>query len=192
MPADHNRVAEVGNAFDETDEKGVGQSRLEQWQSDSEESLLAVGVQDLRGFFKAWCQSLYDTAHDHEGDRREGEQLRDPGAEEAVEPACRRDIESVFEKLVDDPGAPEEQDQAEAHDEWWRDDRQQGDDAKRCLDARSCVTFGQQCHHRAEDCCAKRAGQREEQGVPGNTALNCAGKAAQAPDACVTDADEHG
>jgi hypothetical protein len=36
----------------------------------------------LRGFFHAGADALHHAAHDHEGDRREGEQLRQPHAEQ--------------------------------------------------------------------------------------------------------------
>jgi hypothetical protein len=79
----------------------------------------------LRRFLQAGRDALHHAAHDHEGDGREGEGLRQPHAEAAVEPARGLDAEGPFEQLVDDAGAAEQQDQAEAHHEGRRDDRQQ-------------------------------------------------------------------
>ena len=85
----------------------------------------AAGAQRLRRLLQAGRDALHHAAHDHEGDRREGEGLRQPHAEPAVEPARRRDAEGPLQQLVDDAGAAEQQDQAQADDERRRDDRQQ-------------------------------------------------------------------
>jgi hypothetical protein len=131
LPAHHDGVAEVGHAFDEADQEGIGQAGLEQRQRDRHEGLLRAGAQGLRGLFQAGRHALHHAAHDHEGNGREGKGLRHPHAKPAIEPARRRDAEGVFQKLVDHPGTAKQQDEAQAHHERRRDDGQHGHHVQR-------------------------------------------------------------
>jgi len=112
---------------------------------------------------------------------REGEQLRQPQARQAVEPARRRDAERALEHLVDESGTAEQQDQAEPDDERRGDQRQQRERVQRPLQARA-ATLGEQRDHRAEQGRAGRRQQREEQRVPGHAAART--RATQASPRC--------
>jgi hypothetical protein len=65
-----------------------------------------VGAQRLRRFFEAGRHALHHAAHDHEGDGREGEGLRQPDAEPAVEPARGRDAEHHSSSWLTTPARP--------------------------------------------------------------------------------------
>ena len=75
LAADDDRIAEVGEAFDEADEKRVGQAGLEQRQRDGAKRCPAIGTKRLRRLLERRADAGDDAAHDEAGDRREGEEL---------------------------------------------------------------------------------------------------------------------
>ena len=89
IAAEHQRIAEIGHAFDEAEQEGVGEARPHQRQRHGPEGLPAVGAQRLRGLLHRRADALDDADQHQEGDRREGEHLRDQQAGQAVDPARR-------------------------------------------------------------------------------------------------------
>ena len=69
------------------------------------EGLPAIGAQRLRGLLHRRADAFDDADHDQEGDRREGEHLRDQQAGQAVDPARRLHAEEFGEALRDDARA---------------------------------------------------------------------------------------
>ena len=112
LSAQHDGIAEVRHALDEADEEGVRQSGPQQRQRDGREGAVGIGPQRLRRLLQAGRDALHHAAHDHEGDRREREGLRDPHAEAAIEPARRCEAQGRFQQLVDQARAAEQQDEA--------------------------------------------------------------------------------
>ena len=125
--------------------------------------------------------ALQHADQDQEGDRREGQHLRDGDAGHAVDPAAARNAEMHRHQIGDDAGAAEQQDQRQADDEGRRDDRQDRQAAQqpfhRQLGAQRNQRQGQaerRAEEADEDCDRHR--------VPRHAAGPFAIEAAQAPD----------
>jgi hypothetical protein len=97
LATDHDRVAKVRHALNEANQEGVGQARLEQRQRDGQKGLQPVRAQCLRRLLQTRCHTLHHTAHDHEGNRREGKQLGNPDPQSTIKPACRRQVKGIFQ-----------------------------------------------------------------------------------------------
>ena len=137
VAAQHDRIAEIGNALDEADEERVGESGPHQRQRHRGESRPRIGAQRLRGLFERRADAFDDADQHQEGDRREGEELGQEHALEAIDPASRGHAHRPFEQLVDQARAAEHQDQRQADHEGRRDDRQHGQHAQRPLEAKA-------------------------------------------------------
>ena len=182
VTAQDNGIAEVGDRLDEGHQPGVGEARQHQGPADGAKGLPAVGAQRLRRLLERGADALHDADQDQEGDRRKREDLRQQHPLQAVDPARLRNAEGVFEKLVDHPGAAEEQDQAEADDERRGDDRQHGEHAQEFLGGKIGARHDQgegQPQQRA----SARGQRRQQEGVPGHAAAPAAGQTGEAPDA---------
>ena len=104
LPAHDDGVAKVGHAFDEADQERIRQPGLEQRQRDCPECLHAAGTQGLRGLLHRRAHALHHTAHDHEGNGREGKHLRQPNSEHAIKPARGLHAPGPFQGLVEQTG----------------------------------------------------------------------------------------
>jgi hypothetical protein len=82
--AEHQWIAEIRHAFDEADQEGVGETWLHQRQRDTPEGTPSVGAQRLGSLLHRWADALDDADQHEEGDWREGENLGDPNAGEAI------------------------------------------------------------------------------------------------------------
>ncbi len=134
VAAQHDGIAEVGDAFDEADQEGVGEAGPHQRQRHGGEGRPRIGAQGLRGFLEGGAHTLDDADQHQERHRREGEELGQEDAAEAVDPARRRHAHRPFEELVDQARTAEHQDQRQADDERRRDDGQDGQHAQRLLE----------------------------------------------------------
>ena len=114
VAAEQDRIAEVRERLDEAHQERVGEPGPHQRQRDVGEDAPAPGAQRLRRFLDAGRHALDHADQHQERDRREREHLRDQHALHAVDPARGLDREGPLEQLVDEAGAAEEQDQAEA------------------------------------------------------------------------------
>ena len=99
IAAEHQRIAEIGHALDEAEQEGVGEAGPHQRQRHRPEGLPAVGAQRLRGFLHRRADAFDDADQHQEGDRREGEHLRDQQPGQAVDPARRLHVEQSGECL---------------------------------------------------------------------------------------------
>ena len=121
--AQNQRVTEVGERLHEHQQEGVGERRAQQREDNLEEGLEAAGAQRIRGFFNRGVNGFQRAVQNHEGERGEGENLRDGDAVEAVEPVAVGDAEPFGEIA----GAAEHQRDAKADDKRRRDNRQNGE-----------------------------------------------------------------
>ena len=93
IAAEHQRIAEIGQAFHEAEQEGVGEARAHERQRHGPERRPALGAQGLRGFLQGRADALHDADEHQEGDRREGEKLGDEHAGQPVDPARARHAE---------------------------------------------------------------------------------------------------
>ena len=181
IAADHQRIGEVGHALDEADQEGVGEAGADQRPGDGAERVPRTCPQGLRRFLEARSDSLQHAEQHQHRDRRERQHLRDGDARHAIDPAAARDVEQVADPNGDHAGAAEQQDQREADDEGWRDDRQNGQHPEQRLHPHARA----QCHQREGE--PEQRGQHADQrrlrhGVPCHAAASPAGDAVEAPD----------
>ena len=120
--AQNQRVTEVGERLHEHQQEGVGERRAQQREDNLEEGLEAAGAQRIRGFFNRGVNGFQRAVQNHEGERGEGENLRDGDAVEAVEPVAVGDAEPFGEIA----GTAEHQRYPEADDKRRRHNRQNG------------------------------------------------------------------
>ena len=117
IAAEHDRIAEVGDALDEADQEGVGEARPHQRQRDGGETCVQrSGAQRLRGFLEA---SAIRPATTPISTRKaigvNAKHLREQHAVEAVDPARRAAMPNRLPSpLIDQAGAAEDQDQRRA------------------------------------------------------------------------------
>ena len=95
IAAEHQRVAEIGHALDEAEQEGVGEARPHQRQRYRPERLPAVGAQGLRRLLHRRADAFDDADQHQEGDRREGQHLRDQQPGQAIDPARRLHVEQM-------------------------------------------------------------------------------------------------
>jgi hypothetical protein len=131
--AEHQRVPEVGEAFDEGEEEGGGEAGAEERPRHRAEGLRGPGAQRLRGFLERGVDRLERREEDEEGDRREGQHLCDQDAGQAVDPARGSHAHEVRDPAGDEAGAAEEDDDGHSHHKGRRDDGQDRDGAERAL-----------------------------------------------------------
>ena len=189
IAAEHERVAEIRHALDEAEQEGVGEPRPHQRQRDGAERRPALRPQGLRRLLERGADALHDADQDQEGDRREGEELRDEDAGQAVDPARARHAEPLRQRRRRRAGAAEEQDQRQADDERRGDDRQHRQDPQRALVAeirpRRDEREGEAEHGRPD---ADQHG--EEERVPGDPAAQAAAEAVEPPDRALDELGE--
>ncbi len=184
--AKHQRVAEIRHAFDEADEKGIGETGLHQRQGNPPESAPAVGAQRLRGFFHGGAYPFDYTDQHQKRDGRERKNLRDPDAGHAIKPATRLDAEEIGKPFGDDAGAAEEQRQGKTDNERRRYDWQHRQEPQSLLEGKA-RAGGDQGKAKAEHGRTESGHQREEERAPGNTAALLTHDAAKAPYAGILD-----
>ena len=146
----------------------------------------------MRRLLQTRRHTLHHTAHDHEGNRREGKQLGNPDPQSTIKPACRRQVKGIFQQLIHDAGAAKQQNQSEPDHKRRRDDGQQGDHAQWRLDSRAGTALGQQRHHGSQQ---RRTGGRQQgqkKRVPGHAATHTTGQTVQTPDALIANAIKDG
>ena len=123
----------------------------------------------------------YHADEDEEGDRREGEELCDQHARQAIDPAGPGHAEPIGKEGGDGTRTAEHEDQRKADHEWRRDDRQDAQDAQGRLVPE--VRAG--CDERKGKAEAGRpdADQKcQEERVPGDPAAQIRVDAVQSPD----------
>src|SRR4029453_5415208 len=135
-PAEDDGVAEVRDALDEADEEGMGKPRAHQGQRDARERRPGAGREGLRGLLEGRAHTFHHADQHEEGDGGEREGLREPHARQPVDPPRRRHPEAPLEELVDETGAAEEEDEAEADHERRGDDRPHGEEPERAATKR--------------------------------------------------------
>jgi hypothetical protein len=118
---------------------------------------------------------------DHEGDRRERQQLRERDPGQAVDPARPGHAEPGIQPAGDETGAPEQHDDRERDHERGRDDRQHRHELQQPRIALTAALHEQresepqQRRQHADD-------RREQCGVDGHAAARASSEAADAPD----------
>ena len=158
IAAEHERIAEIGHALDEAEQEGVGEAGPHERQRHGAEGRPALRAKRLRGFLQRRADALHDADQHQEGDRREGEELRDEDSRQAVDPARARHVEPFEEQGRKGARAPEQKDQREADHEGRRDDRQHRQDAQGALEAENpCGWRSARRRGRAPSCRCRRA-----------------------------------
>ena len=181
IAAEHERIAEIGQALDEAEQEGVGEPRPHQRQRDGAERRPALGAQGLRRLLERRADALHDADQHQEGDRREGEQLRDEDAGQAVDPARARNAEPVRQQRRDGARAAEQQDQREADDEGRRDDRQHASGSRSAPLKRKPVRVAMSAKARPSAVVPTPTRTREEQRVPGDAAAQVRRRGSRGP-----------
>ncbi len=191
VTAQHDRIAEVRDAFDEADEEGVGEPGAHQGQGNAAEGLPAAGPEGLRGLLERRAHPFDDSDQDEEGDRREGKGLGEPHPGQAVDPARRRYRKRPLHELVDEARASEDQDETEPDDEGRRDDGEHREHAEYALGLESCPR-GHESEGESEPGRGDGREERQGQGVPGDAALPATPQAVEPPDLGGAEATEEG
>ena len=181
VPAQHQRIAEVGEALDEAQEEGVGEARAHQRQGDGGEGGPGIRAQGLRRLLERGADTLDHADQDQERDRRERQHLREPQAGQAVDPAPGLEAREAGPELGHRARAPEQQDDREADHEGRGDDRQDRQHAQEPLRPEA-GTGDDQRKGQAEQRRAGPGQHREQQRIPGDAAPRTGREAAEAPD----------
>jgi hypothetical protein len=80
IAAKDQRVAEIGHAFDEAQQEGIGQTGAHQRPGHGAEGLPAVGTQGLGGLFHRGADAFDHPDHHEKGNGGKGQHLRDQHA----------------------------------------------------------------------------------------------------------------
>ena len=181
VPAEHQGVAEVGEALDETEEEGVGESGAHQGQGYRAEGAPAVGAQGERRFLHGRADALDHPDEHQEGDGGEGQRLGQPDAGQTVDPAARLHSEHGVQRFGDGSGASEEQNDREPDHEGRCDDGQHGEDPQQPLGPKS-GPGDDEGESEAQEGGRDPDEHRHPQGVPGHPAGERPPEAVEAPD----------
>jgi hypothetical protein len=100
--AQHDRVAEIGEALDEGEQEGRREAGAQQRPCHGAEGLESPRAEGARGFLERRVDRLERAEQHEEGDRREGQHLRDQDAGQAVDPAARPHAEEVGDETGDE------------------------------------------------------------------------------------------
>ncbi len=165
----HDGVAEIGQAFDEGQQEGSGKTGAQERPCDLAEGGHGSRAQCARGFLQRGIDRLERGQQDKEGHGRKGQNLRDQDARQAVDPAGRPHLHQVGDKARDKACAPEKQDDGDAHDKRGRDDRQDGNGAKRPLHPEIGAVY-QKCQSKAQRGRKGRRQHTQNHGVGDDTA----------------------
>ena len=123
VSGEHDRVAEVGEAFDESQQERIGERGPQERPGHGAENAPSRRAQRLRRLFQCGTHRGECAVQDHERDRRERQELRQRHAGQSVDPARAGDAECA-QPPRDEAGPSEQHDQRERDHERRRDDRQ--------------------------------------------------------------------
>ena len=135
-------------------------------------------MQRLARLFERRAHAFYNADQHQKRHRREGKQLREQHARQAINPARLRNAEGKLKELIDDTRATEQHDQRQTDHERRRDDWQYGQQTQNLLAAKVRARNDQR-QHQAQKGRARCAQQRQPQRVPRHAAAAAAPQTAR-------------
>ena len=181
IAGEHDRIAEVGETFDESQQERIGERRTQERPGHRAEHAAARCAQRLRGLFQRGAHRGERAVQDHEGDRRERQELRERHAGQPVDPARAGDAERGIEPARDEAGPSEQHDERQRDHERRRDDRQ---DRHHLEQARETLTAAlhDQRQHQAEERGQHADDHGKHGGIDRDAAAHAAAQAVDRPD----------
>ncbi len=177
----HDRIAEIREAFDEAQQERIGERRAQQRPRHRAEHASARCAQRLRRLFERRAHRGQRAVQDHERDRREGEHLREREAGQAVEPARPRNAKGLRQPSRHEPRASEQHDQRQRDHERRRNDRQDRHELQQPGIALA-AALDDEREHETEKRREHADDSREQRRIDRDAAARAAAQAVETPD----------